>query len=79
MIDNYFQHKGDTVDLNLRIRVMAILSKAMFLEDRIERPQHYASYNRPPIVLISIDVSWKMYDDIPNKISKEGSIHIFFK
>ena len=57
MIDNYFQHKGDTVDLNLRIRVMAIFSKAMFLEDRIERPQHYASYNRPPIVLISIDVS----------------------
>ena len=57
MIDNYFQHKGDTVDLNLRIRVMAIFSKPMFLEDRIERPQHYASYNRPPIVLISIDVS----------------------
>ena len=57
MIDNYFQHKGDTVDLNLRIRVMAILSKAVFLEDRIDMPQHYASYNRPPIVLISIDVS----------------------
>ena len=32
MIDNYFQHKGDTVDLNLRIRVMAILTKAMFLK-----------------------------------------------
>ena len=57
MIDNCFQHKGDTVDLNLRIRVMAILTKPMFLEDRIERRQHYASYNRPPIVLISIDVS----------------------
>ena len=56
MIDNYFQHKGDTVDLNLRIRVMAILTKAMLLEDRIERPQHYASYNRSPIVLISIVV-----------------------
>ena len=57
MIDNHFQHKGDTVDLNFKIRVMAILSKAMFHEDRIERPQHYASYNRPPIVLIGIDVS----------------------
>ena len=57
MIDNYFQHKGDTVDLNLRIRVMAILTKAMFFEDRIERPQYYASYNGPPIVLISIVVS----------------------
>ena len=57
MIDNYFQHKGDTVDLNFKIRVMAILAKAIFLEDRIERPQHYALYNRPPIVLISINVS----------------------
>ena len=57
MIDNHFQHKGDTVDLDFKIRVMAILSKAMFHEDRIERPQHYASYNRPPIVLIGIDVS----------------------
>ena len=57
MIDNYFQHKGDTVDLNLRIRVMAILKKDMFFEDRIERQKHHASYNRPPIVLISIVVS----------------------
>ena len=35
MIDNYLQHKGDTVDLNLRMRVMAILTKAMFFKDKI--------------------------------------------